>query len=84
MAATGAGEGIRTLDPNLGKVPQRLRCNIRNHDKALYFNSYVWVSFDMVRHSDPVFPSTCLHIAYMDAMIQPCKQMDGENVKWPN
>lgn len=42
------------------------------------------MSFDRLRHSDPIFPSICLHIAYMDAMNQPCKQMDGENVKWPN
>ena len=30
---TGAGEGIRTLDPNLGKMPD---CICREHSRARY------------------------------------------------
>ncbi len=34
MEESGAGEGIRTLDPNLGNVPQPIRQGIRGFAMA--------------------------------------------------
>ena len=65
LRKTGAGEGIRTLDPNLGKVKISLRPTTLIRYTPLYNNDLDRNLYAQARPIHPLFAPNCLHSAYI-------------------
>ena len=63
LRKTGAGEGIRTLDPNLGKVPERSTpwYPAVRYDTKLYDKSFSWLTSNPPPVSQ-TYPTTCFQL----------------------
>ncbi len=65
----GAGEGIRTLDPNLGKTREPLLSSLIRPDETHFPHIFLIFIYARVYHAPPRFSFSCLPSAYPHAMM---------------